>query len=165
MAEPIDGTFGWYLLCSWTFSDNAMKQVKTDVKRFMASKEKDDLYYNFINWKKKDREIAVLTMYAYTDMLVPKHFNIIFQLDNPAIFIETDFFIRQVVINGWTATNRISKGHKHIAIVEFSNSIPSIFALLSDIKDYSSDKKHIQLAFCDKEHFESIKVMMKQRPV
>jgi len=34
-----------YLLCNYFFSDSMIKKVKADVKRFMADREKDDLYY------------------------------------------------------------------------------------------------------------------------
>jgi len=131
----------------------------------MVDREKDHLYYDFLNWTKNDNEIMVLTMYAYADIKIPKRFNIIFQLDNTDNFVETNYTITKVILNGWTSTSQITMGHKHITIVEFDNSIPDILNLLSDFKHQGSDKKQIQLGFCEKEHFEIIKTKMEQLAV
>ena len=131
----------------------------------MVAREKDNLYYNFLDWQKKENEILVLTMYAFANIPIPQRFNIVFQVDNPDNFVETEYVITQAIINGWTSINQILRGHKHITVVEFANSIPDLCNLLSDFEDHTNDNKKIHLGFCDKEHFQTVKAKMKQSAV
>lgn len=71
-----------YLLCKYSLSDKMLESVKEDVKSFMANRQKDDLHYQFINWQKKNNEIVALTMYAFGDIVLPKQYDIVFQIDN-----------------------------------------------------------------------------------
>ncbi|TKK64106.1 hypothetical protein FC093_23320 [Ilyomonas limi] len=128
----------------------------------MADRKKDNLYFEFINWQKQTNEIVVLTMYAYADILLPKYFDTIFQIDNPENFIETKFVIKQAVINGWTSVGEISHGHKHILVVEFPNSIPDILNLLSEFSYKKTIKNEIHLGFCNKIDFDAIKTNLHQ---
>ena len=146
-----------YLLCNNRFSDTAIKTIKADVKRFMADRDKDDDYFKFINWQKKDNELLVLTMYAYKYIDLPKKFDRIFQVDKPGNFIDLDFIITQAVINGLTPFSQISKGHKHICIVEFDKEVPHIFNSVPAFNDKSILQTSIQLGFCDKADFKNIK--------
>ena len=165
LTNPDQNIFDWYLFCACSFSDKWVKKIKADLKVFMANREKDALYYDFINWKRTPNEIVVWTMHAYEDISLPKHFNVVFQLDNTDNFVEEEYVIKKVIVNDWMATSQISRGHKHIAILEFSNSVPGIFNLLPSADNYISSKETVNLGLCDKEHFESIKVKMEQRSV
>lgn len=146
----------------YRFSDKTIETIKADVKRFMSDREKDDNYFKFINWRKKDNEFAVLTMYAYEDIQLPKKFDILFQIDRPNNFIHQDFAITQAVFNGWTPLSQISKGHKHICIVEFYNDIPDIVNSIPFFGKKETLKNGFQLGFCDRNDFESIKTNLLQ---
>jgi hypothetical protein len=146
-----------YLLCNYYISDKVIDRVKDDVKAFMADKEKDDKYSEFINWQKNNNEIVVLTMYAYDDILLPKKYDTVFQIDKPTNFVHLDFTITQAVLNGWTAVNKISRGHKHICVIQFKKTVNYIFSLLTLFDPKQPANNNIQLGFCDQSNFEEIK--------
>ena len=128
----------------------------------MSDRVKDDEYFEFINWQRSKNEIAALTMYSFADILLPMHFDTIFQVDNTGNYIHTEFAITQAIINGWTPVDQIEKGHKHIVIIQFAESIPDIFNLLSNFNDSKNIDSQIQLGFCDKVDFDALKVSIKQ---
>jgi len=132
-------------------------KIKADVKSFMSDREKDEDYYNFIKWQKKQNELVVLTMYSYEDIKLPKTFDIVFQVDRPTNFIQCKFMITQAIFNGLTLLNQINKGHKHICIIKFDKEIPDIFNLLPFFDSKETLSNTVQLGFCDKDNFEYIK--------
>ena len=146
-----------YLLCSHSLSDKTLERVKDDVKSFLINRQRDDLFHQFMNWQKKRNEIAVLTMYAFADILLPKQFDIVFQIDNLSNYVNINYTIRQAIINGWTSTAEIGYGHKHVLILKFENSVPDIFNLLSDFNEAQQYKTNKELGFCAKSDFELIK--------
>ena len=151
-----------YLLCNYFFFFKVIDRVKTDVKAFMTNREKNEKYFEFINWEKNENEIVVLTMYAYDDILLPKNYDTVFQIDKPDNFVHLDFTITQAVLNGWTGVNQINRGHKHICVIQFEKTVDNIFRLLThfDLKQPAHNK--IQLGFCDKTDFEEIKTRLVQ---
>jgi hypothetical protein len=149
-----------YMLCNYSFSDKMIDRVKADVISFMAEREKDDKYFEFIDWKKTATEILVLTMYAYDDILLPKMYDTVFQIDKPSNFANLDFTITQAVFNGWAGVNQISKGHKHICVIQFDKAVHSIFNLLTYFDPKRTAHDNIQLGFCDKNDFEEIKTKL-----
>lgn len=151
-----------YLLCNYSFSDKAIAIVKDYVKAFMADKEKNDKYFEFINWQKRNNEIVVLTMYAYGDVLLPKKYDTVFQIDKPTNFVHTDFIITQAVLNGWTGVNQICRGHKHICVIQFNKAVDNIFNLLTYFDQKQPAKNNIQLGICDKKDFQEIKMRLEQ---
>jgi hypothetical protein len=151
-----------YLICNYSFSDKMIDIVKEDVKAFMADREKDDKYFEFINWQKIDNEIVVLTMYAYDDILLPKKYGTVFQIDKPTNFVHTDFIITQAVLNGWTGVNKISRGHKHICVIQFNKAVDNIFSLLTHFSPEQTTYNNIQLGLCGKNDFEEIKPRLEQ---
>jgi hypothetical protein len=60
-----------YLLCNYRFSDKTVETIKAEIRSFMSNREKDDSYYEFINWQQKENELVALTMYAYSDIQLP----------------------------------------------------------------------------------------------
>lgn len=145
-----------YLLCNYIFSNKTIEILKTSVKRFMSDKEKDNNYFTFINWQKKANELAIFTLYAYDDICLPKKFDIIFQVDKPNNFIQLDFTITQAVFNAWTPLNKISRGHRHVCIVQFNQYIPDIFSFVTFFDKKKTLQKDIQLGFCNVNDFKNI---------
>jgi len=145
-----------YLLCNYRFPEKTIETIKTDVSDFMSNRERDENYFRFINWQKKENELVVLTMYAFDDILLPKKFDTIFQIENPNNFIQVDFTVTQAIVNGWTPLNQISRGHKHICIIEFYNDIPAILHLVPLFDE--TLQGGVQLGFCDTTDFENIKI-------
>ena len=150
-----------YLLCNYRFSNETIETIKADVRGFMSNRDKDDIYYKFVDWQRKPNEIVVLTMYAYDDIPLPKRFGTIFQIDNTSNYIHLDYIVTQAVFNGWMPVNEISRGHKHICIIEFPNEMPDIFLSVPLFDE--TLQKGIQLGFCDQTDFESIQTNLSQR--
>lgn len=156
IAEPQER----FLSCGYLIPDNMVTKLKVQVKKFMASKTRDDLHYKFINWKRKENELIAFTTYAYQDIALPKQYDIVFQKNNPDNYIETTLIITQVVMNGWAAIDSIEHGYKHIVIMEFPNSIPTIFGYprkRNVLNLFSKSKDNFPLCFCNKKDFENIK--------
>ena len=140
-----------------------IKRIKTDVIKFMADREKDDNYLKFINWKRRDNEIVVLTMYAYDDILLPKKYDIVFEIEKPDNFVNCNFTIMQAIFNGWTPLNQISNGHKHICILQFDKEICNIFSSLTSFDNREKQQNNFQLGFCDSNDFEAIRNKLQTR--
>ncbi|MES1181719.1 MAG: hypothetical protein ABUL44_02895 [Flavobacterium sp.] len=147
-----------YLLCNRFIPDKIIKRIKDDLKSFWADRQKDELYFEFINWQKKSNEIALLTLYAYADIIFLKKFDTIFQIDNPNNYTTTEFLIKHIVMDSRVALNEIAHGHKHILILEFSNAVPSIFNLLSEFKENEWLDNKIELGICSNVDFDAIKI-------
>ena len=121
----------------------------------MQNRLQDRHYAHFMDWHKKNNEIAVLTMYAYDDIVLPMGFDIVFQIRKPDNFVYVPFLMTQAVINGWAAMDHLSKGHTHVSILEFDHEVPEIFKLLHEIDSRNSDAAH-DLGFCNKSDFAAI---------
>lgn len=119
-----------YLICNYTIDAYNLKKIKEDVVQFMKKREKNASYSSFINWAGASNEIAVLTMYAYADLEIPRYFNIIFDINNPDNYEETDFKIIIAIMDGYAPFKTIGYGHKHVCILQFEKEIPSILNLL-----------------------------------
>src|SRR5687767_14094231 len=81
-----------FLFTDEIFSDELVAVVKNgclqNPRRHRAQGSVDD---RFINWTRKDNEIALFTLYAYADLELPKQFDCIFRLDAPSTFIVAKF--------------------------------------------------------------------------
>jgi hypothetical protein len=151
-----------YLFTEEIFSDNVLSQLQRDCISFADVKkdiEKGPSYFRFINWKRKDNEIALFTLYAYADLQIPKHFDCIFDLDNPDRFEVTDLILKQSIINGWFPIDSIMHGHKHVCIFEFKNELPNLFRELYVRTQISSraPKDYFRLGICRQKDFREIK--------
>lgn len=150
-----------YLICKSFFSDKLIARVKEDVKTFMSKRDKDDLYYQFIDWQKQENELLVFTTYAYADIPLPKSFDTVFDVANLENVVTCNLAITQVVFNGWAAMDEISCGHKHIAVLRFEDKIPAIFGLLPQFDKDEPNKS--TLGFCSEKDFIFIKDNIKNR--
>ena len=103
----------------------------------MIDRVKDNGYFEFIDWQRSKNEIAALTMYSFADILLPKRFDTVFQVDKTENYIHTEFIITQAIINGWTPVDQIEKGHKNIVIIHLPNQFPIFlicFLILISVK-------------------------------
>lgn len=147
-----------YLVCEYLISDKGIILLKDQVKKVMHLREKDNNYFEFLEWKKKESELALYTSYAYCDLNLPKTFDTIFEIGNPEMFLNVDFSINISIVNGWLPFPQIEHGHKHVLIVSFSDPIPVIFKSLNVFEgNNSKTNSKLQLGFCDKKDFEFIK--------
>lgn len=148
-----------YLLCDYSFSDKGIRILKNQVKRFMESRTKDEIYHQFMEWEKKESEIVLYTQYAYANIKLPAQFDIIFEIGNPANFQEINCTISMIIFDGNLPFDEIGQGHNHVVIAEFPESIPSLFPPLYV---FEGNNKHnrlkYQLGLCKQEDFEAIKL-------
>lgn len=148
-----------YLFAGEYFSDKKIAIWKSECIERFKDKAKEDTYEKYVNWIRKDNEIAVFTLYAYADFKIPKKFDIVFQTDNPANYIKEEYELTQSIFEGWYPVDSVNHGHKHLCIFKFKNSIPVIFEHL-----YKADEKfsniagmYNKLGFCHSDDFEEIK--------
>lgn len=139
-----------YLYTDSNWSDAAIEiWQKECIKRF-TEREKDNYYYKYINWKRRENEIAVFTMYSYADFSIPKYFDCIFHIDNPEFFLNVGFKLTQSIWEGWAPIGNIEHGHKHLVVLEFADKVPAIFKNLYLVKNKFSGVPypHFALGLC-----------------
>ena len=147
-----------YLFSGEYFSDKAIAFWQAECIERCKDKPKGHAYEKYINWRRQENQIAVFTLYAYADFMLPKQFNVIFQTDNPDNYIETDYLLVQSVHEAWFPLDSVSHGHKHLCVFQFAGAIPSILNLLhkGDEKFSSCPKGQVTLGFCNSRDFQDI---------
>lgn len=139
-----------YLYADAYWSDEVIKIWQQEcIKRFV-DKEKDHHYFRFINWQRKENEIALYTLYAYADFPIPKSFNCVFPIEDPENFINVEFRLTQSIWENWVPDSCVSHGHKHLVVLEFQEKVPDIFKLLHCEKEKFSSRPpgHLTLGLC-----------------
>lgn len=149
-----------YLFTDELFSDESIIIWQNECVERFENREKTKEYEKFINWKCKNNEVALSTLYAYANLKIPKQFDCIFELRNPSSFIITKFTLIQSIWEGWCPWNSIEHGCKHLCIFEFEDKIPKIVKQLHIMKNKFSDvpKEAVKLGICQKKNFEEIKL-------
>jgi hypothetical protein len=148
-----------YLFAEQYFSDKAISIWKAEcIKRF-KDKAKEETYEQYVNWIRKDNEIAVFTLYAHADFKIPKKFDIVFQVDNPANYIKEEYELTQSIFEAWCPMDNVNHGHKHLCVFKFKNNIPAIFEILhqEDQRFPTITNRSKTLGFCHSNDFEEIK--------
>lgn len=148
-----------YLLTDTLFSDESIAIWQNECVQRCKNRDKGEEYEQFINWKRKENEIALFTMYAYADFKIPKKFDCIFELKNSSNFIVTKFNLTQSIWEGWIPWDSIEHGHKHLCVFEFEKEIPEILQKLHVMKNKLSDVPNgaLKLGICQMKDFEEIK--------
>lgn len=90
-----------FLFADEYFSDKAVAIWQSECIKRCKDKQKEEAYERYINWVRKENEIAVFTLYAYADFDIPKKFDIIFYLDNPSEFLKIDYELTQSIHEAW----------------------------------------------------------------
>ena len=119
-----------YLFADTYFTDNAITLWKTESVKRCIDKPKGDAYKRYVDWQRKDNEIAIFTLNAYADIIIPKKFDIIFQTDDPSNFIKLDYELTQSIHEAWFPVDSMNEGHKHLCIFIFDGIVPDILNLL-----------------------------------
>jgi hypothetical protein len=150
-----------YLFTDELFSDESITIWQGECISRVKSRnmDKGECYDKFISWKRKDNEVALFTLYAYADFKIPKQFDCIFDLDNPARFELTDMVLTQSIYEGWYPIDSIEDGHKHLCIFEFKNKVSELVRGLhvATGKFSKIPKSTLRLGICQSEDFEEIK--------
>lgn len=74
-------------------------------------------------------ELLVITSYAYADILLPKHYDMIFIIDDLESNAKCNVSINAglIIIGNAYVVNTIGHGHRHICLLSFENTIPNLF--------------------------------------
>src|ERR1700754_1532970 len=148
---------GRYLKGISVFMDRELSLLRSEVIDFMKNRTKDSAYQRYMHWKQATNEIAVLTTYAYADILLPKTYDTIFLYRQPEIVIHVPYTITQAVINGWTAVEQLDHGHKHVVIIQFQDGIPSICESLPAFRVGQRWDLTTPLGFCNFQDYTAIR--------
>jgi len=147
-----------YLLAVASFADRAIKIWKQELVKRRTGKQHDAFYHKYLNWEPTPNEIAIFTMYAYADFLIPRRFDCIFNNSNPEINICTEYTISQSIFEGWYPIDCIEHGHKHLCILTFENSVPDILYELHRHANKYADLplKNTWLGLCESKNLQAI---------
>lgn len=153
-----------FLFAEEYLSDKAIGIWQTECIKRCKDKPKGQAYEKYINWTRKENEIAVYTLYAYADFDIPKKFDIIFHLDNPRDFIKIDFALTQSIREAWFPLDTVDDGYKHLCVFSFEKNVPEIFNVLhkGDEKFATSPKGQKLLGFCNSKDFDEIKMKIEK---
>lgn len=153
-----------FLFAEEYFSDKAIAIWQTECIKRCKDKPKGQAYEKYINWTRKENEIAVFTLYAYADFVIPKKFDIIFHLDNPRDFIKIDYKLTQSIHEAWFPLDTVDDGHKHLCVFSFDKAIPEILNTLHKRDDNfsTSPKGQKLLGFCNSKDFDEIKTRLEK---
>jgi hypothetical protein len=147
-----------FLFAEEYFSDKAIAIWQNECVKRCKDKDKGAAYENYVNWSRKQNEIAVFTLYAYADFSIPKKFDIIFHLDNPKELLRIDYELIQSIHEAWFPLDTVHHGHKHLCIFSFDKSLPDILNTLHKAEDKfsTSPKGQKKLGFCNSNDFNTI---------
>lgn len=127
--------------------------------RRVRDQDKNAAYYRFVNWIKRNKEVALFTMYAYADFGIPKKFDCVFDLDNPSCFTVTPFTLNQSIYEGWYPVEYVEHGHKHLCVFEFEEAIPQLIQRMHVTKGkfYDVPSQSLRIGLCQSTDFSAIK--------
>lgn len=147
-----------FLFADEYFSDKAIAIWQNECVKRCKDKEKGAAYEKYVNWTRKENEIAVFTLYAYADFSIPKKFDIIFHLDDPKEFLKIDYELIQSIHEAWFPLDTVDHGHKHLCIFTFDKSLPHILNTLHKEEEKFSTlaKGQKKLGFCNSKDFDAI---------
>ena len=160
MLEEKSVTINERYLCSiFLLSDIAISLWQQNtIQRFTG--EKTEEYRNYVNWVRKENEIAVFSLYAYADLYLNKKFDVVFDIDYPEKSAITGFRIKQSIFEGRLPIDAISHGHKHLFILEFENGVPDLIYDLykTDALEVVMPEKYTRIGLGTYESFEQFKL-------
>jgi hypothetical protein len=153
-----------YLFCDNYLSDLGIEASKQLVMKRFIHRDKNDLYNQYINWKRNSNEIVVFTTYAYADLELNKEFDCIFNHHHPDEFVLEKFVVTQSLYEGWIPIDTVEHGHKHLLVLQFENEIPQLLFKLhrEDNLQDTRPEIHAKLGFCTKNDFEFISDRLKK---
>ena len=153
-----------FLLAEEYFSDKAISIWQSECIKRCRDKQKEEAYDRFVNWRRRENEVAVFTLYAYADFEIPKKFDILFNLSNPNEFLRVDYQLTQAVFEAWFPMDNINCGHKHLCIFSFEETLPDILSTMHKIDGLFSTAQNDQkkLGFCHSKDFEEIKARIEK---
>lgn len=163
LAEEKSKISNRFLQTDCRFGKGALDIWKKECVVRCAKREKTEAYYNYLNWKAIESEVALFSLYAYADLNLPKSFSCIFNYRKPDIHLQTQLTITQSIWEGWYPTNTIEHGHKHLIIANFEIEIPNLILELHEENDkYSSvPKQSLILGICQIEDYGNITKSLK----
>lgn len=143
-----------YLMADAWFSNKAITILRSEA----IMRCKDQAYEPYIHWRRQVNEVVVSTSYAYADLAVPKQFDIIFEVDNPANFVNTPYTLVYSVLDAWYPVSEVGHGHRHLCVLRFSEELPAILLLLyrRDERLLVPPKDQKYLGFCNSKDFDAI---------
>ena len=148
-----------FLFTNCRFGKEAIEIWQKESKLRCAKREKTKAYFEYLNWKESENEVALFTMYSYADFNVPKEFSCIFDYKNPEKYCESKMKLTHSIWEGWYPVNYVEHGYKHLLIFNFEEGIPKIInELYIETEKFSRvTNDSFTLGICQIEDYEKIK--------
>ncbi|MFC4816618.1 hypothetical protein [Flavobacterium sp. GCM10023249] len=163
MKETYELEMGYIEIDAY-FSKMGVDSVKELVIKRFNNREKNQSYYNFINWQKNERQILVATFRVPQQLLIHQLLDCTFNIDNPDESVIKEYKIIHSLVNGWIPAEEIEQGRNHLFVLEFFEEIPNIFLKLYEENQYSPTAhiKGNRLGLCLRNEFSSISTKIKK---
>ena len=163
MKEPNELEMGYIEIDAY-FSKMGVDSVKELVIKRFDNREKNQSYYNFINWQKNERQILVATFRVPQQLPLHQLLDCTFNIDNPDELIIKEYKIIHSLVNGWIPAEEIEQGRNHLFVLEFFEEIPNMFLKLHLENQYFPTEpiKRFRLGLCMKNEFSSISTKIKK---
>ncbi|RZM24271.1 MAG: hypothetical protein EOO88_23385 [Pedobacter sp.] len=128
--------FERYFQGSVISSPNHLELFKTAVMNCVPAQElKQPICTKFLTWQPAHNQLAIWTMYAYADEILPLELDCVFSLPNPINHEFVPLRVEQSIWNGYLPSSDIGMGHKHLLIVELNSEV-SFPALLRKTENF-----------------------------
>jgi hypothetical protein len=140
-----------FLLADELLTDRAIQFIQAECVRRNRGKEVKAAYQHFMSWVRQGNQVALFTLYAYADLVVPKKYDCLFNYNDPAQFVRVAYELTHSIWEGWLPLDQVEHGHKHICVLTFPNQVPDIVRpLYQEDGDFTNQSFHkFKVGLCD----------------
>ena len=132
--------------------DNYERNSKPIIKKFLHTKGVDQVTANqLLDDPFTENTVLLFCLYSYADIPLNSQFQIIFDLNNPDDFQETNITLNLVALNGTLPVNQIDHGHKSYSFFKFEKKVPWLIERLTPVEFEN------EIGICKSEDWPTIK--------
>jgi len=147
---------GFFIECVCFFSAASLVDIRNQLEEFSIKRDLEADASWLEDLQNSSTRLAVLSMYAQANVMIPVSFDTIFEIGNPENAEHTFVEIEKAIWNGNHIHHMIEMGHKHILILDFLKGKPELINQLAESRsNYQRDG--IRLGLCDAQDWEFIK--------
>jgi hypothetical protein len=126
-------------------SHKTLGLLKEQVRRFMRDQMDLPLLEPFLDWKLKPNEIFLYATYSLLEFDLPKDFDVFFWQGNKNL-VDAPVHIPFAIIDGIAPGETVSRGHKHVCLLQFQGPVPDIIKELPEVNGPFSSSSDLILS-------------------
>lgn len=116
-------------------SAQTLDLLKGQVLRFMRDQPDEPLVEPFLAYKPGKYEVFLYADYSPSEFSLPLDFDTLVWKDE---VLDVHVHIPFAVIDGWAPVQMVSKGHKHVCLLQFDSDIPEVVRNLREVNSNKS---------------------------